>query len=155
VADPVDRHLHLLHALEQRRLGLGRGPVDLVHEHEVREHRARLELELVVLEVEDAHAGDVRRQQVRRRLHPRELAVEGAGQGLREHRLADAREVLEDHVAFAQHGHDAAGDQRSRRVDHARDVLDHPLGGFGGGGDISGRSLPSEFVCFHLDVSFL
>ena len=37
----ADRDLALLHHLEQRALDLGRGPVDLVGEQEVREHRAR------------------------------------------------------------------------------------------------------------------
>jgi len=37
---PADGHLPLLHHLEQCRLDLGRGPVDLVGEQEVDEHRA-------------------------------------------------------------------------------------------------------------------
>ena len=72
VRDAVDRDLLLLHALEQRRLRLRRGAVDLVDEQEVREDGARPELELVRALVEDVHAGHVRRQQVRRELHPRE-----------------------------------------------------------------------------------
>ena len=43
----VDGDLALLHRLEQRRLRLGRGPVDLVGEHDVGEHAAGAELELV------------------------------------------------------------------------------------------------------------
>ena len=39
--DAVDRDLALLHALEQRRLRARRGAVELVGEHDVREHRAR------------------------------------------------------------------------------------------------------------------
>ena len=35
VGDAVHRHVPLLHALEERRLGLGRGPVDLVREHDL------------------------------------------------------------------------------------------------------------------------
>ena len=97
----VDRHLRLLHALQKRRLGLGRGPVDLVDQHQVREYRAGLELELVALEVEHAHAGDVRRQQIRRGLDAGELAVERARDRLGQHRLADPREVLDDDVALA------------------------------------------------------
>ena len=41
VGVPVDRDLALLHRLEQRRLRLRRRAVDLVGEHDVREHRAR------------------------------------------------------------------------------------------------------------------
>ena len=36
----ADGHLPLLHRLEQRRLGLGRGAVDLVGQHDVGEDRA-------------------------------------------------------------------------------------------------------------------
>ena len=44
----VDGDVALLHHLQQRRLGLRRGPVDLVGEHDVGEHRPRVELELRV-----------------------------------------------------------------------------------------------------------
>ena len=62
---PSTRDLALLHALEQRGLGLRGGPVDLVADHDVGEHRARLELEVAVLRVERADPGDVAGQQVR------------------------------------------------------------------------------------------
>jgi hypothetical protein len=43
---PADGHAPLLHRLEHRRLRLGRRAVDLVGEHDLREHRPRLEHEL-------------------------------------------------------------------------------------------------------------
>ena len=45
VALLADGDLALLHHLEQRRLHLGRGPVDLVGEQEVAEHGAQLGVE--------------------------------------------------------------------------------------------------------------
>ena len=45
VRDAVDRHLPLGHRLEQRGLRLRQGPVDLVDEEDVGEHRTGLELE--------------------------------------------------------------------------------------------------------------
>ena len=60
----VDGDLPLLHALQQRGLGLGRGPVDLVADHDVGEDAARAELELPGVLVEDRDAGDVGGQQV-------------------------------------------------------------------------------------------
>ena len=45
VGRSADRHLLLLHHLEQRRLHLGRGAVDLVGEQEVAQHRAKLGVE--------------------------------------------------------------------------------------------------------------
>jgi hypothetical protein len=40
--------LPLLHDLQQRRLHLRRRPVDLVREHEVREHRAEFDVEALL-----------------------------------------------------------------------------------------------------------
>ena len=54
VGDAVARHLPLLHALQKGRLRLGRGAVDLVGEHDIREHGAFPELELAVLLIEDS-----------------------------------------------------------------------------------------------------
>ena len=75
----VDRDLPLLHALEQRGLGLRARAVDLVAEHDVREDRAGLELEVPALLVEHVHAGDVGGQEVGRELDPAERAVDRAG----------------------------------------------------------------------------
>ena len=46
IAGAVDGDLPLLHALQQGGLRLGRGPVDLVGDHDVGEDRARPEFEL-------------------------------------------------------------------------------------------------------------
>ena len=121
IRDAVDRDLALLHALEQRRLRLRRRAVHLVDEQQVREHRARPELELVRALVEDVDAGDVGRQQVGRELEPREGAVERARERLREHRLPDAREVLDDQVALRDEAeHDEAQRLRPARARRGR-----------------------------------
>ena len=70
VALAVDRHLRLLHRLEQGRLSLRRGAVDLVDEQDVREHGPRPEAEPTLLLVVDVDTGDVRREQVGRELEP-------------------------------------------------------------------------------------
>ena len=69
----VDGDLALLHALEQAGLGLRRGAVDLVDDHDVGEDRAGPELEPRLALVVDVGADDVGRQQVGRALHAREL----------------------------------------------------------------------------------
>jgi hypothetical protein len=102
IRGPVHGDLALFHALEQRGLGLGRGPVDLVAEHDVREHRSRLELEVAPLLVEGAHPGDVAGQQVRRELDPLDGAVDRPGQRLGQHRLAHARHVLDEQVPLGE-----------------------------------------------------
>jgi hypothetical protein len=82
---PADRHLALLHGLEQGRLRLGRRTVDLVGEQEVREHRAGQELQRVPagggVFLDDVRAGDVSGHQVGRELHPAELHRQRARQG--------------------------------------------------------------------------
>ena len=66
----------------------------------MREDRTRPERERRRALVEHARARDVRGQQVGRELQPRERAVDGAGEGARDERLADARHVLDQHVAL-------------------------------------------------------
>jgi hypothetical protein len=129
VGDAVDGDLVLLHAFEQRGLRLRRRAVDLVDEQEVREDRPGAELELVFLLVEDVHARDVRRQQVRGELEPRERAVDRAGERLGQHRLPDPGEVLDDQVPL---GDDAEDDEAQRLrggADDEGDVLDDPAHG--------------------------
>ena len=67
------RHLVFLHGLQQRRLGLGRGAVDLIGQDDVGEDRALAQHEVVLLAVEDVAAGDVAGQQVGRELDALEL----------------------------------------------------------------------------------
>ena len=99
----VRRHLLLGHRLEQRGLGLRHRAVDLVDEHDVREDRPGLELELPDLLVVDREAGDVVRLQVGRALDPgRDRALDRLGDRPGEHGLRGARHVLEEHVAAAR-----------------------------------------------------
>ena len=68
----ADRHLALLHDLEQRGLHLRRRAVDLVRQEEVAEHRPELGVERPLLRAIDARADQVRRDEVGRELHPGE-----------------------------------------------------------------------------------
>ncbi len=87
VRGAAGRHAVLLHRLQERGLRLGRRAVDLVGEHEVREHRALDELEHAaaggVVLLEDLGAGDVRRHEVRRELDALERQVQRLGQRAR------------------------------------------------------------------------
>ena len=106
----VDGDLPLLHGLEQGGLGLGRGPVDLVGEHNLGHDGTGPELELQVLLVEDADAGHVAGQHVGRELDAAEGAADAAGDGAGQHGLAHAGHVLNQHVAFAQQCQDREAD---------------------------------------------
>ena len=127
----VDGDLPLLHALEQRRLGLRRGPVDLVADDDVGEDRARLELELAALLVVDRDAGDVAGQQVGGELDAAHRAVDRAGQRLGEHRLADAGDVLDEQVALGEHHGDREPHGVALALDDALDRTADPGRGVG------------------------
>ena len=100
----VDADLALLHRLEERRLGAGRGAVQLVDEDDVGEDRSGPEVPAAGVGHEDRDAGDVGRQEVGMALDPGQLRPEGGGQGPGQHRLADARHVLDEEVAPGERG---------------------------------------------------
>ena len=97
----VHRNLVLVHRLEQRALCLRRGAVDLVGQHDLGDHRAGPKLELAALLIEDRDTGDIGRQQVGRELDALERAADRARDRLRQHGLAGARHIFQQHMAFA------------------------------------------------------
>ena len=104
----LDGDLALLHGLEQGRLRLGRGPVDLVGQQEVGEHRPLPEPERPLLLLVDQLADDVGGHQVGGELQPFEPEVQGGGHGLDQQGLGHAGDALEQHVAAdQQRRHDA------------------------------------------------
>ena len=103
----VDGDLPLLHRLEQCRLRLGSGSVDLIGEQHLGEDRPPAELEGLLLRVVDADPGHVARKQVRGELHALEAAAAAAGERLGEQSLAGARNVLDEKVTAAQEPDDA------------------------------------------------
>jgi hypothetical protein len=119
----VDGDLAFLHALEERGLRLGARAVDLVSEHDVREDGTRLELEVPTLLVEDVHAGHVGRQQVGGELDPAERAVDRSSDRLGEHRLADARDILDQDVPLGHQGGERKPDLRLLALHDLLDVL--------------------------------
>ncbi len=148
VALARDRDLLLLHRLEEGRLGLGRGTVDLVGQHEVGEDRSRLEAELpaAILLDQDVGAHDVGRHQVGRELDAVEGAVDDLGHGAHEHRLAEPRHALQQRVAVGEHADQGLPDEGILTDDDPTDLaLDDPapLGEVGraeGDGRRGGRS---------------
>ena len=110
----ADRDRVLLHRFEQGRLGLGRGPVDLVGQDDLREDRARLKLEdaaAVGQLHDDVGADDVGRHQVGRELDAVEVERDGVGQRPHQQRLAQARHAFQQRMpADEQAGQDAVDD---------------------------------------------
>ena len=128
VGDAVHRDLVLGHALQQRGLGLGRGAVDLVRDHDVREHRPGAELELLGAPVVDRHAGDVAGQQVRGELDPAHRAVDRDRQRLGQRRLADARHVLDQEVPLGEQRDERDAHDVRLAHEHVLDVRGDPVG---------------------------
>ena len=92
----------LLHRLEQGRLHLGWGAVDLVRENEVGEDRPLAGTERPLARIVDQRADQVGRQQVRRKLDAIELAMDRGRQRLDRRGLGQARNPLEQHVPPGQ-----------------------------------------------------
>ena len=119
----VDTDLTFLHRLEQRRLRLRRRAVDLVGEHDVREHAARTELEVAARAVPDRDAGDVGRQEVGRELHAPPRATGRSRDRLRERRLADTGHVLDEEVTFGEQAHERQVHGSALAAQHAFDLV--------------------------------
>ena len=100
----VHGHLRFVHGLEQGRLRLGRGAIDLVGENDVGENRAGLEFKLLLDLIEDADADDVARQHIRGELDALKRTVKGMRQGLREGRFAHSGHVFDQKMASRQQG---------------------------------------------------
>ena len=116
----VDRHLALLHRFEERGLGLRRGPVDLVGEQEVREHRTGAEHELAA--AHGHRAGEVGGEHVGGELHPAEVDDRRrARERVREQRLGDAGHTFEQEVT----AHTGRGDHDVDDVILTDDDLAH------------------------------
>ena len=126
----ADRDLALLHHLEQRRLDLGRGAVDLVGEQEVREDGALLDVERALVGAVDARPDEVGRHQVRRELDALERAAEDVGEGLDGQRLGQAGHAFEEKVAAGQQADEDPLEHRVLADDDSPD-LEHDR--FGGG----------------------
>jgi hypothetical protein len=107
----LDRHLAFLHRLQERRLGLRRGAVDLVGQQQAREQGSAPELELRRLLVVDERAGQVGGQQVRGELGAREVEPESLRETPGRQGLAESREVLEQHMSL---GEDRGEDELER-----------------------------------------
>ena len=101
----VDGDHPLLHRLQQRRLRLRRGAVDLVGEKNLREDGAFGEGEAVVREIEQVGAQHIARHQVRRELDAAEVKRQAGGEAAGEHGLGGARHAFDERMAFAEQTH--------------------------------------------------
>jgi hypothetical protein len=98
----ADRHLPLLHHLEQCRLHLGRGPVDLVRQEEVAEDRTELGVEGALAGPKDACADQVGGNEVRCELDARERPAEHRRRRLDGQRLRQAGYAFDQQVPLGE-----------------------------------------------------
>ena len=120
IGHAVHRDLTLLHDLQQRGLRLGRGAVDFIGQHDLAHNCAGTVLH-VAGKAGHGEAGDIRRGDIRRELDALERAGERTRQRAGQRRLAHARHILDEHMAFAQQ-------RREHQFNHV--VLAHDGAGY-------------------------
>ncbi len=147
-----DRDLLFPHRLEQRRLHLGRCPIDFIGQDQVVEQRPRLEVEVAHFGPVDVGAGQVAGQQVRGELDAAEVALQCGGQFLDRGGLGKARRALDQQVAVGEQRDQQAVDQVLLADDVGLQMLAqvaecqmvHPLGQ---------RDSQGVDACIHIVVS--
>ena len=106
VGHSVHCDLSLFHGFEKSALGLGSGPIDLVHQDDLMMQRPGPEFEGTLLLVVDLNSGQIGGKQVRRALNPGEIAAQAPGQTLSQNCLAHSGSILQKDVTAGQKGDD-------------------------------------------------
>ena len=119
----VNRNLAFVHGLQQRRLRLGRGAVDLVGQQNVGEDRAALEFEFLLQRRIHRDSQHVGRQHVAGKLHALKGAVDGAGESLPQRGLADAGNALDQQVSAGKNADQRQPDNIVLAANHAAQGL--------------------------------
>ena len=125
----IDGNLCFTHRFQETALGLRRGAIDLVGQHDVGKDRTRYELKPLFLPVKHGDADDVGRQQIAGELNALERTVKRSGQAVCQCGFADARNVFEQKMATGQKADHRHLDHMGFPLDDQRDiVLDCPDG---------------------------
>jgi hypothetical protein len=106
----ADRHLLLLHRLQQGGLHLGGRAIDLVGEQDVREQGTAHGPKLAGPLVEDHRADDVGRQQIGRELNPLERGANHLSQRAHREGLGEAGDAFQQDVPTGEEPHEQALD---------------------------------------------
>src|SRR6266496_1755033 len=100
----INCDLAFVHGLEQRRLGLRGGAVDLVCQQNVSENRAALKFKFLLSGGINRDANDVRGQHVTGELDALKTASEGPRQRMGQSGLTDAGNALNQEMPAGEHG---------------------------------------------------
>ena len=122
---PVHRHLTLLHGLQQRRLGPGGGPVQLIGQKQVAEDGALLIFHGPGPLVIDGETRHVRGHHVRGELHPLVVQLQCSGESQGQGGLAYAGLVLQQKMASRQHGQEGFQNHIVLANDGPADFIQH------------------------------
>ena len=100
----VHGNLQLFHRFQQRRLGLGRRPVDLVGEDDLCHDGTRAKLEFPSRLVVNRDSSYVTGQQVRGELNTLKITAYGYGQAFGQHCFAHTRDIFNQDVPLGDQG---------------------------------------------------
>ena len=109
-------------------MGARPGAVDLIGEHNLGDDRSGAIFKLAVLLVKDADAGNVRGQQIRRKLDALKAAADRAGERLGQGGLANAGDIFEQDMPFTKERNQQQFDHFLFAHDDAGDIFAHALG---------------------------
>ncbi len=118
----VERHLMLFHGLEQRALGLWRGAIDFIGQHELGKNRSALKSELTGFAIKDGHTEHVGGQQIAGELHPLKRQPQGLRKCVRERGFTDSRNIFDQEVSARQQTCEAQANLRVLAQDHSIDL---------------------------------
>ena len=115
----------LLHGLQQGRLGLGCGAVNLIGQHQIGENGARLESETAsaLLLHHDISSRHIAGHQIRCELDSLERKAEHLADGAYQHGLAQSRHTLQKHIPPGEHHQHYLSDNVSLTDDPLADLL--------------------------------
>ena len=94
VFHPVIRDLPFLHHFKQSRLCLCRSPVDLVHQHDIRENRSFPIFKTSSCRKKNRGPQNITRHQVRRKLNPVKSNIQHPGHNLCHQRLGNPQQQI-------------------------------------------------------------
>ena len=98
----VDGHLAFLHAFEQAGLGAGYGAVYLICQQNVGDNRSRMKCKKACLLIIDIKAGNIGRQEIRRKLNPGKRTPDAFGQGFGQQGFGDAGHIFQQDMTLGQ-----------------------------------------------------
>ena len=126
----ADRDAALLHGLQKSGLGLGRGPIDLVRQQDIREDRSFLEGEMLfagITLVDDVTAHDITGHEVGRELDARKSQMQYVGHCRYDLGLADSRNTLQEHMSLGKQADQRPVDDLIIAHDDSGDLFFDPL----------------------------